>query len=181
MIPPPGAADDYAFDTSETDKKPYSFGGYMEAKPTLFVLDRDAALYKTRFYNRDVSNPLGEYDFTLQLDGAVEWNIFKAFARINNTLNHTYDGWSADSKPYEVFLSVKPSPSLTAAAGKMTAKWGKGYAWNPVAFVDRPKNSDDPTLNLEGYYMAGFDYIRSFEGPLKTFSSPRFCCRWTTD
>jgi hypothetical protein len=66
--------------------------------------------------------------------------------------------------------SVKPSPSLTAAAGKMTAKWGKGYAWNPVAFVDRPKNSDDPTLNLEGYYMAGFDYIRSLDGPLKTFS-----------
>ena len=123
MTPLSGATDDYAFDTSETDKKPYSFGGYMEAKPTLFALDRDAALYKTRFYNREVSSPLGEYDSTLQLDGAVEWNIFKAFARINNTLNHTYDGWSADSKPYEAFLSVKPSPSLTAAAGKMTAKF----------------------------------------------------------
>jgi hypothetical protein len=169
-----GAADDNAFDASETDKKPYSLGGYLEAKPTLFALDRDAALYKTRFYNRDVSSPLGEYDFTLQLDGAVEWNIFKAFARINNNLDYTYDGWSSDSKPYEAFLSAKPSPSLTAAAGKMTAKWGKGYAWNPVAFVDRPKNSDDPTLNLEGYYMAGFDYIRSFEGPLKTFSFSPF-------
>ena len=170
MPRPAGAADDYAFDTSETDKKPYSFGGYLEAKPTLFALDRDAALYKTRFYDRNVSNPLGEYDFTLQLDAGLEWNIFKAFTRINNTLNYTYDGWSEDAKPYEAFLSVKPSPSLTAAAGKMTAKWGKGYAWNPVAFVDRPKNSDDPTLNLEGYYMAGFDYIRSLDGPLKTFS-----------
>ncbi len=170
MPRPAGAADDYAFDTSETDKKPYSFGGYLEAKPTLFALDRDAALYKTRFYDRNVSNPQGEYDFTLQFDAGLEWNIFKAFTRINNTLNYTYDGWSDDSKPYEAFLSVKPSPSLTAAAGKMTAKWGKGYAWNPVAFVDRPKNSDDPTLNLEGYYMAGFDYIRSLDGPLKTFS-----------
>ena len=170
MPRPAGAADDYAFDTSETDKKPYSFGGYLEAKPTLFALDRDAALYKTRFYDRNVSNPQGEYDFTLQLDAGLEWNIFKAFTRINNTLNYTYDGWSEDAKPYEAFLSVKPSPSLTAAAGKMTAKWGKGYAWNPVAFVDRPKNSDDPTLNLEGYYMAGFDYIRSLDGPLKTFS-----------
>jgi hypothetical protein len=171
MMPhPAGAADDYAFDTSETDKKPYSFGGYAEFKPIIFALDRDSALYKTRFYDRHVSDPLQEYDSTLQLDGALEWNIFKAFARINNTLNHTYDGWSEDSKPYEAFLSAKPSPSLTAAAGKMTAKWGKGYAWNPVAFVDRPKDSDDPTLNLEGYYMAGFDYIRSFEGPLKTFS-----------
>ena len=168
------AADDYVFDTSETEKKPYSFGGYAEAKPTMFALDRDAALYKTRFYNRDVSNPLGEYDFTLQIDAGYEWNIFRAFTRINNSLNDTYNGWSADSKPYELYLSAKPSPSFTAAAGKMTAKWGKGYAWNPVAFVDRPKNSDDPTLNLEGYYMAGFDYIRSFDGPVKTFSFSPF-------
>jgi hypothetical protein len=169
-LPLAGAADDYSFDASETDKKPYSLGGYVEAKPTLFTLDRDAALYKTRFYDRNVSNPLREYDFTLQLDGGIEWNIFKAFARINNSLDYTYDGWSDDSKPYEAYLSAKPSPSFTAAAGKMTAKWGKGYAWNPVAFIDRPKDPDDPQLNLEGYYMAGFDYIRSLEGPLKTFS-----------
>lgn len=165
-----GAADEYSFDTSETDKKFYSFGGYAELKPILFDLDRDAALYKTRFFDRNVGNPLQQYDFTLQLDGGIEWNIFKAFTRINNSLSRTYDGWSDDSKPYELFLAAKPTPSFTASAGKMTAKWGKGYAWNPVAFVDRPKDSDDPTLNLEGFYMAGFDYIKSFEGPLKTFS-----------
>ncbi len=165
-----GAADEYSFDTSETDKKFYSFGGYAEVKPILFALDRDAALYKTRFFDRNVGNPLRQYDFTLQLDGGIEWNIFKAFTRINNSLSRTYDGWSDDSKPYELFLAAKPTPSLTAAAGKMTAKWGKGYAWNPVAFVDRPKDSDDPMLNLEGFYMAGLDYIKSFEGPLKTFS-----------
>ncbi len=165
-----GAADEYSFDTSETDKKFYSFGGYAEAKPILFDLDRDAALYKTRFFDRNVGNPLRQYDFTLQLDGGIEWNIFKTFARINNSLSRTYDGWSDDSKPYELFLAAKPTPSLTASAGKLTAKWGKGYAWNPVAFVDRPKDSDDPTLNLEGFYMAGFDFIKSYEGPLKTFS-----------
>ncbi len=168
------AADEYAFDLSETEKKPYSFGGYAEVKPILFALDRDAALYKTRFFDRNVSNPLQQYDFTLQLDGAVEWNIFKAFARINNSLSHTFEGWSEDSKPYELYLAAKPFPSFTASVGKLTAKWGKGYAWNPVAFVDRPKDADDPTLNLEGFYMAGFDYIRSFEGPLKTFSFSPF-------
>jgi hypothetical protein len=73
-----------------------------------------------------------------------------------------------------LFLAAKPTASLTASAGKLTAKWGKGYAWNPVAFLDRSKDPDDPALNLEGYYMAGFDYIRSFEGPLKTFSLSPF-------
>jgi hypothetical protein len=169
-----GAADEFSFDTSETEKKPYSFGGYAEAQPILFFLDKDAALYKTRFYDRHVSNPLPQYESTLQLDGGYEWDIWKAFVRLNNNLDYTYEGWSSDSKPYEAYLAVKPFPSLTAAAGKMTAKWGKGYAWNPVAFVDRPKDPDDPALNLEGFYMAGFDYIRSFEGPLKTFSFSPF-------
>jgi hypothetical protein len=59
---------------------------------------------------------------------------------------------------------------VTVDAGKKTMKWGKGYAWNPVAFVDRPKDPDDPALNLEGFYVATMDYIKSFDGPLKTFS-----------
>ena len=49
-------------------------------------------------------------------------------------------------------------------------KWGKGYAWNPAAFVDRPKDPDDPELALEGFIVATADYIKSFDGPLKTFS-----------
>jgi hypothetical protein len=49
-------------------------------------------------------------------------------------------------------------------------KWGKGYAWNPAAFIDRPKDPDDPELALEGYVVAVADYIKSFPGNLKTFS-----------
>jgi len=54
--------------------------------------------------------------------------------------------------------------------GKKTLKWGKGYAWNPVAFVDRPKDPDEPEQNLEGFIVASADYIKSFQGPLKTVS-----------
>jgi hypothetical protein len=54
--------------------------------------------------------------------------------------------------------------------GKKMLKWGKGYAWNPVAFVDRPKNPDDPELSLQGFIVAAADYIKSLEGPLKTVS-----------
>ncbi len=161
---------DYSFDPSETEKKPYSFGGYAEVRPIFFDLDRGAALYKTRFYDRRVGDPLPQQEATLQLDAGIEWHALKAFLRLNNSLEHSYDGWSEDAKPYEAYLAAKPSPSLAVTAGKFTAKWGKGYAWNPVAFVDRPKDPDDPELNLEGFYMAGFDYIKSFEGPLKTFS-----------
>jgi hypothetical protein len=78
---------------------------------------------------------------------------------------------TSEIKPYQAFLSLKPTSHWTIDAGKKTSKWGKGYAWNPAAFVDRPKDPDDPELALEGYAIASADYIRSFSsGPLKTFS-----------
>ena len=162
--------DEFSFDLSEIEKKPYHLGGHAEFRPILFGLDRDASLYKLRFYNRDEGRVVEEYDFALQLEGSYEKGVSRFFVRINSDLEKTYEGWSGETTVYEAYLSVKPSFSLTIDAGKKTLKWGKGYAWNPVAFVDRPKNPDDPALNLEGFIVASADYTRSLEGPLKTFS-----------
>ncbi|RJR31951.1 MAG: hypothetical protein C4576_31160 [Desulfobacteraceae bacterium] len=172
VLNPPGdcPAEEYKFEVGEIDVKPYHFGGYAEIDLVLFGLNRDSRLYKQRFYNRDEGSTLDQQGFTLQLDGAYEKGIARVFARINSELQHTYEGWSGETALYEGFLSLKPSPFVTVDTGKKTMKWGKGYAWNPVAFLDRPKDPDDPTLNLEGFYVASMDYIRSFNGPLKTFS-----------
>jgi hypothetical protein len=64
--------EDYSFDLSETEKKSYHFGGYAELRPVLYGLDRDAALYQLRFYNRDEGHTLPEYNATLQLEGGIE-------------------------------------------------------------------------------------------------------------
>jgi len=55
-------------------------------------------------------------------------------------------------------------------AGKLALKWGKGYAWNPVGFVERAKDPNDPELAREGYTMLSADYIRNFDGPLQTLA-----------
>jgi hypothetical protein len=170
LMPVHCPAQEYTFDLDKIEKKPYHLSGYAEINPILFKLDRDAALYKLRFYDRDEGSTLERYDMTLQLDGSYEKGIARAFARLNNNLNYTYEGWSGKTTLYEGFLSLRPSPSLTVDMGKKTLKWGKGYAWNPVAFVDRPKDPDDPALALEGFFVASADFIKSFDGPLKTFS-----------
>jgi hypothetical protein len=163
-------SEEYSFDLSELEKKPYHFGGYAELRPVLSGLDRDAALYRLRFYNRDESHTLPEYNAALQLEGSLEKGITRMFVRTNTGYQDTYLGATSTTTVYEAFLSVKPAPSLTIDAGKKTLKWGKGYAFNPVAFVDRPKNPDEPDLNLEGFIVASLDYIKSFNGPLKTLS-----------
>lgn len=60
--------------------------------------------------------------------------------------------------------------AVTVEVGKKVTKWGKGYAWNPVAFADRPKNPEDPLEALEGFYVLSADFVKSFQGPLKTLA-----------
>ena len=167
------AEEEYKFDISEIEKKPYHVGGYAEFRPVLFVLDRDASLYKLRFYNRDEGKTIEAYNGKLQLEGSLEKGIARLFVRTNFDLQYSYLGWEHNETKrmiYEGYLSLKPSYSLSFKFGKQTLLWGKGYAFNPVAFVSRPKDPDDPELALEGYITASADYIKSFSGPLKTFS-----------
>jgi len=163
-------AEEYTFDISETEKKPYHLGGYVEFRPILSVLDQDAALYELGFYDRDEGKTLSEYYAALQLEGSLEKGPVKVFARTNTQYQDTYLDTTFKNTVLEGWLAVRPAPFLTIDAGKRTFKWGKGYAWNPVAFVDRPKNPDDPDLSLEGFVVTSADSIKSFGGPLKTLS-----------
>lgn len=163
-------AEEYIFDISEIEKKPYHIGGYLEFKPMLFGLDKDTSLHKLKFYNRDEGSNLEEYDSTLQLEGSLQKGIARLFVKTSTDYKKSYLGEDQKTTVYEGFLSLKPSSSLTIDMGKKTLKWGKGYAWNPVAFVDRPKDPDEPDLALEGFIIASADYIKSFDGPLKTVS-----------
>ena len=164
------ATDEYSFDLAEIEKKPYSLGGYIEARPALFGFDRDAALYKLKLFDRDEGKTAEEYNVTLQLDGSYEKGIAGFYTKINSGIQHSYLGWSDKTTIFEGYLSLKPSLSLNVNAGKKTLKWGKGYAWTPAAFVDRTKNPDDPDLALEGFISLSADYIKSYSGALKTIS-----------
>ncbi|PKN71013.1 MAG: hypothetical protein CVU54_03265 [Deltaproteobacteria bacterium HGW-Deltaproteobacteria-12] len=164
------AEEKYTFDLNETEKKPYHAAGYVEFKPLLFGLDQDAAFYKLRFFNNPQGNVQLEGNGRVLLEGSYEKDILSLFARINTDLKYGYAGGSERTTFYEAYTSLKPSSSWRIDLGKKTLKWGKGYAWNPVAFVDRPKDPDDPEQALEGYILATADYIKSFAGPLKTFS-----------
>ena len=56
--------------------KPYSLGGFVAFTPTVFGLDRDAALYRLRFFDQDVSNPLTQYDLGLRPEVSYRLGIF---------------------------------------------------------------------------------------------------------
>jgi hypothetical protein len=165
------AGDTYTLDIAETDKKPYHLGGYVELKPILYETNHAAAFYKLRFYKDPQGQTLPEGNGRVQLEGSYEKDSYRLYAKTNTDLKYSgYAGSSEHSVFSEAYASLKPSLSLKIDVGKKTMKWGKGYAWNPVAFIDRMKDPEDPELALEGFIVATTDYIKSFAGPLKTFS-----------
>jgi len=162
--------EEYSFDLSEIEKKPLHIGGYVEFRPALFGLDTNSSLYKLNSYDRDKENIREEYNFSALLDGSYKKGTTEFRAIVNTDLRKSYLGWSEETTLYEGYMSTRPSSMFNFNIGKKTLKWGTGYAWNPVAFLDRPKDPYDPELAREGFVVASADYIKSFDGPLKTFS-----------
>lgn len=162
--------EEYNFDLSEIESSPFELGGYIEHTPVYIGLDKDSSLYKLNFYNQEKRD--NAYDFNLNLDLNVsytkEW--VKLYLDSYSKFQSSPYGGTGKINLYEGYLLLTPEPSLNVLFGKKTLRWGKGYAWNPVSFIDRPKDPEDPQLPLEGYYMITGNFTKSFEGDLKTIS-----------
>jgi hypothetical protein len=153
------------------DRKPYSANGFLELRPVMIWQDTDAALFRLRsLTDKTPDARTAQLNSRLQLDASYRRGWFSAQIRSVVDTGYTSGDWTADATAYEAYLSLKPAPSFTVDAGKKTLKWGKGYIWNPAAFLDRVKSPEDPALALEGFTVLSADYIRTFGGPLQVMA-----------
>jgi len=107
-------------DSTEVEKKPYHFGGYVEFKPVLFGLDHAAAFYKLRFYNDPQGRTLPEWNGRVQLEGSYEKDLFRLYAKTNTDLKYGNSSGSERSVFYEAYGSMKPSSVLKTDVGKVS-------------------------------------------------------------
>ena len=163
------AEGEYSFDVEAFESKPFEWGGYAEAKFEHIELNTDSAFYRLNFH-KDPRSTIDRYTGALQLEGRYKKGIaaFNGILRAEAVQDDI--GWSDSVDVYEANLSLKPTPFVTADIGKKVFKWGKGYAWNPVGFIDRSKDPNNPEEALEGYYGAGVDLIKSLGGSLQTLA-----------
>jgi len=157
---------EYDFDASSFHKKTWEVGGYLEMKGEHIELDSEAALYKMRFVD-EPRETVDRFTGTVELEALFRHGILTSWARTHSESQHDYLGDEQTHNLYEAVMSLQPDPARVLDIGKQVTRWGKGYAWNPVGFIERPKNPDDPTLSREGYWMVRGDWISSFSGPLK--------------
>lgn len=164
------AADEFEFDSSSYEKKPYELGGYLEFKPEYLDFNQDGAFYQLNFPD-DEKRPSSDdrYAVALELEGLYRFGLSSMNFRGHAEIQNDHFGTEHDASFFELYYSRR-GDQLSFELGKRALKWGKGYAWNPVGFVERRKDPGDPELSREGFIVASMDYVRSFDGPLQTLA-----------
>ena len=170
FFPPYLFAEDFSFDASAFQKKPFEIGGYLELNSTHMNLDRGAALYFLDLQQQRPRRNIDQNSATLELEGKFGTDKLKFNFLSQTSVLYDHLGEDGDARFFEAYASYQPATGLTIDVGKKALKWGKGYAWNPVAFVERPKDPNDPDLNREGFKLIAADYIHSYPGDLKTLA-----------
>ena len=158
-----------SFDPSAYEKKVFEWTGFIEARPERQWLRQDSAGYLLQY--------AGETRRTAsRLSGAAELSgVLRHRSLSFNFTGHASwidepRGSDDDSRMYEAYVAWQIDERLNVGLGKRALRWGKGYAWSPVAFLERPKDPTDPELAREGFVMATGVWVRCFDGPVKALS-----------
>ncbi|MCK4705445.1 MAG: hypothetical protein KAT90_08200 [Gammaproteobacteria bacterium] len=163
-------AEDFSFDISNYEKKPYEWSGYLELSGEHIDLDQDSAFYNLSIPANESPDSFQRYSGTAELSGLYRFDNSSLNFRGQANTQDSYFGNQHDTSVHELYYTASDSDRLSFDVGKKVIKWGKGYAWNPVGFIERPKDPNDPALSREGFTLASVDYVRSFDGPLKTIA-----------
>jgi len=157
------------FDVSAFEKKPFEWNGMLELRPEWQSLRRGSTGYQLLFPG-ETRGSLDRRSAAAEISGVMRHKTlsfnFTGHASAQDDSRESDD----DARMYEAYAAWQIDPRSAVEIGKRALRWGKGYAWSPVAFLERPKDPTDPELAREGFVMATGAWVRSFDGPLKTLS-----------
>lgn len=139
-------AGDYDFDFDKIEVKSYEYSGYLRSE------------YK--YLNFKEGN-----DYNTFNEALLNFKYFKDIYTLNSSLSAILEDEKLTA--YQLFLTAKLSKNHTIDIGKKTLRWGKGYFFNPIAFLEHPKDPLEPEVTKEGFIMADYRYNKSYEGDLK--------------
>jgi hypothetical protein len=161
--------DDFTFEVEEFTKKTHEIGGFAEIDGQHAEIREDGA---AALLNSGENPPstLDRLAASLQLKGTSTWEKAAISWLAKGIAAHDDLVWSDSLDLYEAYATIRPSANINAGIGKKSYKWGKGYAWNPVGFINRAKDPNNPEEALEGYVAAEAEWIRSMDGDLRNIA-----------
>jgi len=154
---------EYDFDIPEDEAK-LEFNGNLDAKWGMLQTQKSSPFYGLQFYdNSEKSDYLSQYRLDFYLDSTYRHKQIGFFMK---TFYQYAKEEPLSPSFFELYGSLNISPRLSLSIGKRRFNWGKGYAFNPVGYVNAEKDPENPDLALAGKTSVYISYNRSFTSNL---------------
>ncbi len=143
----------YSFEVEDFTKKTWEWKNEISATETLKFFNQDAAGFPLKFQNDEVQAE--ERKLQVVLDSRWDWDWSRLYlAGEASTFYSTIPGANQeDAFLREGYWQLSQWEPSVLEMGKRLLRWGKGYAFNPVAFLERPKSPEDPEASREGLWL----------------------------
>jgi len=165
-------ADDYSFEIPKEEDEEESkleWSGNLDERYFIFHSSQVSPLYQLQFFdNGNLSDYFSQYRVELYLDADYQTKDIGFYLKTHSTY---YNDSETSFDLLEAYGNVNLSLSSFIQAGKRMYSWGKGYAFNPVGYVNPFKDPENPELSQSGLLAVGFEKIKSFDSDfLKTIA-----------
>jgi hypothetical protein len=152
-------AQDYEFIIPvEEEGAKLEINGNLDAKWGILQSNRTSPVYGLQFFGQDKPDYLSQYRLDFYLNGDYQ---YKQVGFTMRTFSQYTNEKTFKLSFYELYGSLNLSPRFTFSVGKRRYNWGKGYAFNPVGYVNTEKDPENPDLAMAGKSSAYLKYNRS--------------------
>ncbi|MEA2050155.1 MAG: hypothetical protein U9O56_05440 [Campylobacterota bacterium] len=151
-------ASDYEFsfdELEEIETKSYEYSSYIKTEHKHQILNKTfQETYLGEFY---LNYKYFQDKYTFYGDFLANYENIDKSEDSNYNLNQAY-------------INYKYNDNHQLNIGKKTPKWGKGYFVNPIAFIDKRKDPNNPEASRQGYTLLNYKYNKVYKGDIKNSS-----------
>ena len=167
-IPGRTRGQEYDFEIPEIEERNLEFSGNLDGKWGLLDPRKDSPFYPLQKLPATADNYLSQYRLDFYLNGEYRFEELRVFVK---SFSQYVRQEPVDPSLFELYGSLNLSPRLSMSLGKRRYNWGKGYAFNPVGYVNTQKDPENPDLSLAGLSALSLDFNKSLAGHnLQNFS-----------
>ena len=145
--------EEYTFEVDEFTKKIWEWRGTTSISVTNQNYNQKSVFYplKTTANQRNSQ----ESKWSLQLESRWDWSWSRLFlnGEASTTRATISENEHNDTVLKEAYWQLAEFEPHSFELGKRVLRWGKGYAFNPVALLERAKDPENPEANREGLWL----------------------------
>jgi len=136
--------------------------GNLDAKIGLIQARTDSPAYRQNLGKASFSQPLSQFMLEPYLNADYATGQVGFHAKGHGLVLSDVE---AEFDLLELYGTLSPSFNWAAIAGKKAFNWGRGYAFNPVGFINPVKDPLNPELLQSGRMALALEYTKGLEGP----------------